>query len=73
MSLDCPTCLAKDSINFIGPGVERVAEELSQAYPDKVVSVMSSDIINSPKKINDCILESFRFDKTWFQTYGMPF
>ena len=55
MSLDCPTCLAKDSIKFIGPGVERVAEELSQAYPDKVVSVMSSDIINSPKKIKELV------------------
>ena len=55
MSEDCPTCLAKDSIKFIGPGVERIAEELSQTYPDKVVSVMSSDIINSPKKIKDLV------------------
>ena len=55
MSEDCPTCLAKNSIKFIGPGVERIAEELSQTYPDKVVSVMSSDIINSPKKIKDLV------------------
>ena len=35
--------------------MERIAEELSQTYPDKVVSVMSSDIINSPKKIKDLV------------------
>ena len=45
--------LAKDSIKFIGPGVERIAEELTQSFPDKVISVMSSDLINSPKKIKE--------------------
>ena len=55
MSFDCPKCLAKDSIKFIGPGVERIAEELTQSFPDKVISVMSSDLINSPKKIKELI------------------
>ena len=55
MSYNCPKCLAKDSIKFIGPGVERIAEELSLAFPDKVVNVMSSDLINSPKKIKELI------------------
>jgi len=55
MSFNCPKCLAKDSIKFIGPGVERIAEELIQSFPDKVVNVMSSDLINSPKKIKELI------------------
>ncbi len=55
ISYDCPKCLAKDSIKFIGPGVERIAEELAQSFPDKVISVMSSDLINSPKKIKELI------------------
>ncbi|MDC0232635.1 primosomal protein N' [Pelagibacteraceae bacterium] len=55
MSLHCPKCLAKDSIKFIGPGVERIAEELTQSFPEKVVNVMSSDLINSPKKIKELI------------------
>ena len=55
MFFDCPKCLAKDSIKFIGPGVERIAEELEQRFSDKVIGVMSSDIVNSPKKIKDLI------------------
>ena len=55
MTFNCPKCLAKDSIKFIGPGVERIAEELKQVFSNKVVSVMSSDLINSPKKIKDLI------------------
>ena len=55
MSFNCPKCLAKDSIKFIGPGVERIAEELTKFFPDKVVSVMSSDLINSAKKIKELI------------------
>jgi len=55
MSFDCPKCLEKESIKFIGPGVERIAEELTQTFSDKVIGIMSSDIINSPKKIKDLI------------------
>ena len=55
ISFNCPKCSAKDSIKFIGPGVERIAEELTQSFPDKVVNVMSSDLINSPKKIKELI------------------
>ncbi|MDC0342640.1 primosomal protein N' [Alphaproteobacteria bacterium] len=55
MSFNCPKCFAKDSIKFIGPGVERIGEELNQSFPDKVISVMSSDLINSPKKIKELI------------------
>ncbi len=57
ISYDCPKCLAKKSIKFIGPGVERVAEELKSFFPDKKISIMSSDLINSPKRIKDFVLK----------------
>ncbi len=52
---DCPNCLNKNSINFIGPGVERVAEELSGSFPNNNISIMSSDSANTPNKIKSII------------------
>jgi len=54
----CPKCNNKDSIKFIGPGVERVAEELHSLFPKIIIEVMSSDIVNSPAKIKK-LIESF--------------
>ncbi|MDC2979294.1 primosomal protein N' [Pelagibacteraceae bacterium] len=55
LDLNCPKCNAKESIKFIGPGVERVAEELIKLFPENCVSIMSSDNVNSPKKIKKFI------------------
>ncbi len=55
LNLNCPKCLEKDSIKFIGPGVERVAEELKIIFPKKKVSIMSSDNVNTPNKIKKFI------------------
>ena len=51
LNLDCPQCNEKDSIKFVGPGVERVAEELKEFFPGKNISIMSSDNVNTPNKI----------------------
>ena len=51
----CPKCQNKNSIKYIGPGVERVAEELLSIFPSKKIDVMSSDIVNSPTKIRKMI------------------
>ena len=59
---DCPKCLNKNSINFIGPGVERVAEELSLYFPNKNISIMSSDSANTPNKIK-LIINKFTKNK----------
>ena len=32
----CPKCLAKDSLKLIGPGVERLAEEVLEFFPKKM-------------------------------------
>ena len=55
INLNCPKCEEKDSIKFIGPGVERVAEELTLSFPEKNISIMSSDNVNTPNKIKKFI------------------
>ena len=57
LNLDCPQCNEKDSIKFVGPGVERVAEELKEFFPGKNISIMSSDNVNTPKKIKKFITD----------------
>ena len=44
----CPHCEAKDSLTSIGPGVERVAEEVAQLFPEARLAVFSSDTIQHP-------------------------
>lgn len=39
----CPMCGAKDSLMGVGPGVERVAEEVRVLLPDAHVEIFSSD------------------------------
>jgi primosomal protein N' (replication factor Y) len=45
----CPHCGAKDSLVSIGPGVERVAEEAAQLFPEARLEVFSSDTIQHPE------------------------
>ncbi len=54
---NCPKCSAKDSVKLIGPGVERIAEELRKNFSTQNIVVMSSDNINTTKKIKTIINE----------------
>ncbi len=47
---DCPACGAKESFAAIGPGVERIAEEVAMLFPDVPCLVMASDVITGPKE-----------------------
>lgn len=40
----CPSCQDENSLVACGPGVERLAEEVRQKYPDKKIAVLSSDM-----------------------------
>ncbi|MBI1251377.1 MAG: primosomal protein N' [Alphaproteobacteria bacterium] len=40
---ECPKCLAPESFVSIGPGVERIAEEVNELFPDARVEIFSSD------------------------------
>ncbi len=41
----CPKCEKEDSLVSCGPGVERIAEEVSKNFPDAKISLMTSDNI----------------------------
>jgi primosomal protein N' (replication factor Y) len=51
----CQQCAAEDSIKLIGPGVERLAEELKFLFSNKSIGIMSSDNANTPNKIKKII------------------
>lgn len=41
----CPRCAAPDSLVACGPGVERVAEEVAERFPQARIALLSSDLI----------------------------
>jgi primosomal protein N' (replication factor Y) len=44
----CPECGAEDRMAACGPGVERLAEEVSTLFPDRRLAVMTSDTVRGP-------------------------
>jgi primosomal protein N' (replication factor Y) len=51
----CPSCEAVDSLIACGPGVERVAEEFSSAFPKARMAVASSDTLHGPLEMQAAI------------------
>ena len=47
----CPNCDAEDSLVACGPGVERLAEEIKERFPEARIIVMSSDIVGGVKRL----------------------
>jgi primosomal protein N' (replication factor Y) len=58
----CPKCSKKNSLKLIGPGVERLAEEIKDFFPKYNIGIMSSDNANTPKKIKK-IVDDFSSNK----------
>ena len=54
----CPICNQKKSLRLIGPGIERLAEEVKKFFPKYKIEIMSSDNANTPIKIKK-IIENF--------------
>ena len=46
----CPACEAEDSFVASGPGVERLAEEVLDRFPDARFQIASSDTLTGPDK-----------------------
>src|SRR5262249_33441475 len=44
----CPACEAEGSLAACGPGVERLAEEVTGLFPDARLALMTSDTIGGP-------------------------
>ena len=45
----CPSCGAEDSLVPVGPGVERVEEEVKQLFPEARTAIFSSDTVPDGK------------------------
>jgi primosomal protein N' (replication factor Y) len=46
----CPECKEEESLVACGPGVERIADEVTALYPDAKVAIVTSDTMWSPAK-----------------------
>jgi primosomal protein N' (replication factor Y) len=44
----CPECGEEDSLVACGPGVERIADEVAELFPDSRTAIVTSDTIWSP-------------------------
>ncbi len=53
----CPHCKAEGRLAPVGPGVERLAEEVAARFPDSRVAVLSSDLFGSARALKDKIAE----------------
>ncbi len=40
----CPQCKAEDNLVPVGPGIERLAEEVTKLFPEARIAVLSSDL-----------------------------
>ncbi|MGB8842359.1 MAG: primosomal protein N', partial [Aliidongia sp.] len=47
----CPSCQERHSFAPCGPGVERIAEEVAERFPDARLAVMASDTLIGPNAI----------------------
>ena len=49
----CPECAEEDSFAPIGPGVERLHEEVRGLFPEARIALMTSDHMNTSRKIQE--------------------
>ena len=47
---NCPECGTEDSLVACGPGVERIADEVAELFPDARTAIVTSDTIWSPQR-----------------------
>jgi len=55
LPIECPECGAADSLIACGPGVERLAEEVSDAFPDMRLVLAASDTLIGPAAAADLV------------------
>ena len=58
----CDACGESDHLAACGPGVERITEEVGQLFPDKRVTVLSSDLIQGEAAMRDTLSRITRGD-----------
>ncbi|KAA9010723.1 primosomal protein N' [Histidinibacterium aquaticum] len=47
----CPSCEAEGKLAPVGPGVERLAEEVAGVFPDARVAILSSDLYGTARQL----------------------
>ncbi|MBD3677781.1 MAG: primosomal protein N' [Rhodobacteraceae bacterium] len=57
MPTECPSCHAEDRLAPVGPGVERLGEEVTALFPEARVAVLSSDLFGSARALKAQIEE----------------
>ncbi|WBU54063.1 primosomal protein N' [Paracoccus sp. SCSIO 75233] len=55
--VECPSCGAEGKLAPVGPGVERLAEEVAARFPDAKATVLSSDLFGSARALKETIAE----------------
>jgi primosomal protein N' (replication factor Y) (superfamily II helicase) len=53
--LACPSCKVEGKMAAVGPGVERLAEEVAARFPEARVAVLSSDLFGSARALKEQI------------------
>ncbi len=51
----CPSCEAEGRLAPVGPGVERLAEEVAGLFPEARLAVLSSDLFGSARALKEMI------------------
>ncbi len=51
----CPSCEVEGKLAPVGPGVERLAEEVKERFPEARVAVLSSDLFSSARALKEQI------------------
>jgi primosomal protein N' (replication factor Y) (superfamily II helicase) len=51
----CPECGEEDTLVPCGPGVERIADEVAELFPDARTAIVTSDTIWSPQRAADFV------------------
>ncbi|MEM1053052.1 MAG: primosomal protein N' [Pseudomonadota bacterium] len=54
----CPECGEADCLVACGPGVERIADEVAEIFPDARVAVATSDTLGSPERAAEFIAKA---------------
>ncbi len=55
---NCPECGEPDCLVACGPGVERIADEVRELFPEARIAVATSDTLNSPERAAQFIHEA---------------
>lgn len=54
----CPECGESDCLVACGPGVERIADEVAERFPEARVAVATSDTLGNPEKAAEFIAQA---------------